>query len=53
MLYEKDKSIYTEVHFAKQTSAQMPHKDIRYLYKNSISSFHIFNNRKINKNTRK
>ena len=40
------KSIYTKAHFGKQTFAQMPHKDIRNLYKNSISFFLIFNNGK-------
>ena len=36
------KSIYTKVHFGEQTFAQMPHKDIRNLYINSISFFLIF-----------
>jgi len=45
MLYEKIKSIYTKVHFGEQTFAQMQHKDIRNLYKSSISFFHLFNNR--------
>ena len=40
------KSIYTKAHFGEQTFAQMPHKDIRNLYKNSISFFLNFNNRK-------
>ena len=47
------KSIYTKVHFGEQTFAQMPHKDIRNLYINSISFFFIFNNRKLSRNTRK
>ena len=47
------KSIYTKAHFGEQTFAQMPHKDIRNLYKNSISFFLIFNNRKLSRNTRK
>ena len=53
MLYEKFKSIYTKVHFGEQTFAQMPHKDIRNLYINSISFFLIFNNRKLSRNTGK
>ena len=47
------KSIYTKAHFGEQTFAQMPHKDICNLYKNSISFFLIFNNRKLSRNTRK
>ena len=47
------KSIYTKAHFGEQTFAQMPHKDIRNLYKNSISFFLIFNNRKLSRNIRK
>ena len=47
------KSIYTKVHFGEQTFAQMPHKDIRNLYINSISFFLIFNNRKLSRNTGK
>lgn len=47
------KSIYTKVHFGEQTFAQMPHKDIRNLYINSISFFLIFNNRKLSINTGK
>ena len=43
------KSIYTKVHFGEQTFAQMPHKDIRNLYINSISFFLIFNNRKLSR----
>ena len=46
------KSIYTKAHFGEQTFAQMPHKDIRNLYKNSISFLLIFNNRKLSRNTR-
>ena len=29
----KRKSIYTKVHFGELTFAQMPHKDLRNLYK--------------------
>lgn len=47
------KSIYTKVHFGEQTFAQMPHKDIRNLYINSISFFPIFNNRKLSRSTGK
>lgn len=47
------KSIYTKVHFGEQTFAQMPHKDIRNLYINSISFFLIFNNRELSRNTGK
>ncbi len=47
------KSIYTKAYFGEQTFAQMPHKDIRNLYINSISFFFIFNNRKLSRNTRK
>lgn len=47
------KSIYTKAHFGELTFAQMPHKDIRNLYKNSISFFLIFNNRKLSRVTRK
>lgn len=47
------KSIYTKVYFGEQTFAQMPHKDIRNLYINSISFFLIFNNRKLSRNTGK
>ena len=47
------KSIYTKAHFSEQTFAQMPHKDICNLYKNSISFFLIFNNRKLSRNTGK
>ena len=49
----KRKSIYTKAHFGELTFAQMPHKDIRNLYKNSISFFIIFNNRKLSRVTRK
>ena len=47
------KSIYTKAHFSEQTFAQMLHKDICNLYKNSISFFLIFNNRELSRNTRK
>lgn len=47
------KSIYTKVHFGEQTFAQMPHKDIQNLYKNSISFFLVFNNIKLSRITRK
>ena len=47
------KSIYTKVHFGEQTFAQMPHKDIRNLYINSISFFLIFNNRKLSRTEKK
>ena len=46
------KSIYTKAHFSEQTFAQMLHKDICNLYKNSISFFLIFNNRKLSRNNR-
>ena len=46
------KSIYTKAHFSEQTFAQMLHKDICNLYKNSISFFLNFNNRKLSRNNR-
>lgn len=42
----KRKSIYTKAHFGELTFAQMPHKDLDNLYKNSIAFFPNFNNRK-------
>lgn len=45
MLYEK--SIYTKVHFAEHTFAQMPYKDFGNLYIDSISFFLIYNKRKL------
>lgn len=42
----KRKGIYTKVYFAELTFAQMPHKDFRNLYKNSIAFSPNFNNRK-------
>lgn len=42
----KRKSIYTKAYFCEVTFAQMPHKDLRNLYKSSISFFLNFNNRK-------
>lgn len=53
VIWKKLKSIYTKVHFGEQTFAQMPHKDISNLYKNSISFFLIFNNRETSIITRK
>ena len=47
MLYEK--SIYTKAHIGDTAFAQMPDKDIRNLYKKSISFFLIFNNIKFQK----
>ena len=47
------KSIYTKAHFSEQTFAQMLHKDICNLYKNSISFFLTFNNRKLSRSIRK
>ena len=44
--YMKRKSIYTKAYFCELTFAQMPHKDLRNLYKSSISFFLNFNNRK-------